>query len=115
MNIKKDLLLLIKSSQFGEGEPDLGEKLLKSFLSMFIENDQLPARAIFMNSGVYLTTQDSPVQDILQIFQDSGTEILSCATCLSYYQREDKLIFGKPTNMKDTVKSLLGFGEVITV
>jgi len=115
MNIEKDLLLMIKSSAVGDSEPDLGEKLMKSMLSMYLESDRLPAKIIFMNSGIYLTTKNSPVKDILKQFEETGVELLSCGTCLDYYDRKDKLIFGSVTNMKDSVRAILDFKKVVTI
>ena len=109
------LLVLIKSSVFGEGEPDLGEKLISSFMQMFLDSGTIPDRMVFMNSGIYLTTEGSPLLDIIKQFADKGTEILSCGTCLAYYEREDRLVVGQPTNMKETVRALLTYDRVITI
>jgi selenium metabolism protein YedF len=113
MGVDKELLLLLKSSMLGEGEPDLGEKLLHSFLSQLLEEDTVPARIICMNSGVFLTTEGSPVLELLESLAARGSEILSCATCLEYYGRKDRLKVGQPTNMRDTVRSLLTYRRVL--
>ena len=44
---------------------------------------------IFLNSGVFLTTQGSPVADKLRKLEERGTEISSCITCLTYFDRMD--------------------------
>ncbi len=115
MTINKDLLVMLKSNGLGEGEPDLSEKLLKGFLNMLLESGQTPAQIIFMNSAIFLTTEGSPVADILKKYEQAGTEIFSCLTCLEYYGRKDKLIVGNPTNMKETVNALLSFSRVISL
>lgn len=114
MNLNSNLLLLLKSSSLGDGEPDLGEKLMKSFLEMLLESGSIPSKIICMNSGVFLTTNDSPVSNLMNKFAEAGSEILSCGTCLDYYGRKEKLIIGNPTNMKDTVKALLSFKRIIS-
>jgi len=113
MTLKKDLLLVIDSSGLGDGEPDLGEKLMKAFLKVLLESGDLPARIICMNSGIFLTTEGSPVLDILRRYEEQGSEILSCGTCLDYYGRKDKLQVGRATNMKETVEALLHFRKVL--
>jgi selenium metabolism protein YedF len=113
MSLNQDLLLVIDSSGLGDGEPDLGERLMKAFLNVLLESGDLPARIIFMNSGVFLTTECSQVLDTLKRYEEQGTRILSCGTCLDYYGRKENLRIGKPTNMKDTVASLLRFGKVL--
>jgi selenium metabolism protein YedF len=112
---KKKLLLLVKSSGLGEGEVDLGEKLIKSFFSVLLEQQEPPERMIFVNSGIFLTTAGSPLGDILTKFVEQGTEIFSCGTCLKYYGRQERLIVGKVGDMKETVSSLLEFEKVITL
>jgi len=114
MGVNTELLLLVKSSELGEGEPDLGEKLMKSFLEMILESGNLPAKVIFFNSGIFLTTTGSQVTNILSEYEKHGSEILSCGTCLDYYDRKNKLIIGKPTNMKDTVQAILSFKKILT-
>ena len=113
MAVNQDLLLVLKSAGLGEGEPDLSEKLLKNFLSMLMESGQVPARLICMNTAIFLTTEGSPVREILKNLEAQGTEVLSCGTCLDYYERQDKLVVGRPTNMKETVKALLAFPKVL--
>ena len=113
MAIGKDLLLVLDSSGFGDGEPDLGEKLIKAFLTVLLESGDLPARIICMNSGIYLTIRDSPVIEVMKGFAEQGSEILSCGTCLEYYGKKDDLAVGQPTTMKDTVKALLEFKRVL--
>ena len=115
MPINVDLLLVLKSSTFGEGEIDLGETLMEKFLNTLLESGNLPARIICMNSAIFLTTAGSHFNDILSKFELEGTTILSCSTCLEYYNRADKLRVGKATTMKETVGSMLSFGRVISL
>jgi len=107
MAIDNKLAVILRSNGIGEGEPDLGAKLLNGFLDTLFASGRLPRRMIFLNSGIFLTTDGSPVADISRRYEDEGTEILSCSTCLQYYGRADKLILGEPTTMKETVETYL--------
>ena len=113
MAVDRSLMLLIKSSMLGEGEPDLGEKLLSAFLAQLLESGSVPARIVCMNTGIFLTTEGSSMRDLMSRFDAQGSEILSCGTCLEYYKRSDRLVVGKPTNMRDTVQALLEFPTVL--
>lgn len=113
MKTNEKFLLIIKSSGIGDGEPNLAETLMKLFLKMILESGNLPSRIICMNSGIFLTTEGSPVADILSGFHKKGTEILSCGTCLEYYRRTDKLVIGQATNMRDTVDAMLSFEKTV--
>ena len=44
-----------------------------------------------------------------------GVEILSCGTCLDYFQLKDELVVGKITNMYDAVESLTTASKCITI
>jgi hypothetical protein len=87
---------------------------MRAFLSSLLASDTIPSRIICLNSGIYLTTEGSPVQDILTEFLQAGVAILSCGTCLDYYGRTEKLIIGQPTNMNETVAAMLQFPRVLT-
>jgi selenium metabolism protein YedF len=113
MPVDSSMLLLIQSSILGDGEPDLGEKLLRAFLTQLLEAGSVPAQIICMNSGIFLTTEASPVEDLMKRFESCGSEILSCGTCLEYYKRADRLVVGKPTDMRDTVRALLTFKKIL--
>lgn len=114
MPVDSDLLLILKSNVLGDGEPDLGEKLLKAWLEQLLESETVPAKIACLNSGIFLTTAGSPVEDILKQFENKGSKIYSCGTCLSYYGRTDKLVIGESTNMKDTVNSMLTFKKILS-
>lgn len=113
--VDRGLLFVISSSGIGEGEPDLGEKLMGSFLAMLVQAERLPKKMIFMNSGVFLTTEGSPHLATLNRFVEAGTTIASCGTCLDYYGRREKLMIGTAGDMKDTVQALLEFPKVRTI
>jgi peroxiredoxin family protein len=61
---------------------------------------------LFLNGGVKLTTDGSPVIESLKILMDSGTEIMSCGTCLDFYGLKDKLAIGTVTNMYTIVEKM---------
>ncbi|UCE66125.1 MAG: sulfurtransferase-like selenium metabolism protein YedF [Candidatus Zixiibacteriota bacterium] len=113
MKVNDDLLILLKSSGVGDVEPDLAAKLMNSFLNELLKTGSLPAKIICMGTGIFLTTDGSPVHEILDKFTQNGTEILSCGTCLEYYERTDKLVIGNATNMEQTVKDMLSYGKIL--
>jgi selenium metabolism protein YedF len=115
MNIDKDFLLVITSTEIGAGVTDLGAKLTDLFFKVFSESEVRPHRIIFLNSGIFLTTEGSPIEDKLKALEEGGTEIVSCITCLNYFNRMDKLIVGRPGDMKDTVDAVNRYMKVVTV
>ncbi|MFO7774067.1 MAG: sulfurtransferase TusA family protein [Dehalococcoidia bacterium] len=67
------------------------------------------------NDGVRLTTEGSEVLDSLKLLEEAGVQILSCGTCLEYYELKGKLEVGSVTNMYDTVESLLSATKVVKI
>ena len=67
----------------------------------------IPAKLIFINSGVRLTTEGSEVLESLKTISEKGVEILSCGTCLDFYGLKEKLKVGVISNMYDIAQSLL--------
>ena len=92
MALNKDFLLVIESSGLGDGEPDLGERLMKAFLKVLLESEEWPARIICMNSGVFLTTEGSPVLDVLKQCEETTKNYEGSEETLKHIlQVEEKL------------------------
>ncbi len=97
-DIFKDVTIAIGSNKMGDGE-ELGKILIKSFIYTVKETTPWPATIVLFNSGVYLTCEGSEVLDDLKAMADEGVEIISCGTCLDYYNIKDKLKVGEIGNM----------------
>jgi hypothetical protein len=113
--IDEDLVVLFKGAELAAGEPDLGAKLTELFFKVLAEGDVLPARILFLGAGVFLTTEGTPVLERLQALVEKGVDLVSCLTCLNYYDRTDRLVVGRPGDMKGTVDALLAHRKVITI
>ncbi len=107
--------ILIKSDLFGEGDEELGRVLMKGFLYTLNELETSLSSLIFMNKGIFLTLEDSPVIEHIQTLEKKGIEVLSCGTCLDYYQKTDKLAAGRITNMYSALETLAGADRTITI
>jgi len=108
-------LVFITTDRLGTGDQQLGEILMKAFLNTLWDAELKPAKILFLNDAVKLTTEGSEVLDSLKLLEEAGVEIFSCGTCLEYYQLKDKLKVGLITNMYDTVDSVLSAGKVIKI
>lgn len=103
----------ITSSVLGVGDEQLGRVLMRAFVKTLKELDPLPERLIFVNSGVRLTTSGSELIADLRELESCGVRILSCGTCLDYYQLKDSLEVGTVTNMYEIVTSLAASDRVL--
>ena len=98
--------VLIKSCFLGVGDEALGNTLMKAFIFTLTQSKPLPKKVMFLNSGVKLTTENEETVKNLQVLENEGTEIVSCGTCLDFYNLKDKLKVGSVGNMYDIVDSL---------
>ena len=107
-------VIVFLSDSMGE-DKKLGAILLRAFISTLKEATKKPKKLLFINRGVFLTTEGSPVLDTLKELENMGVEIFSCGTCLDYFGLKDKIAVGKITNMYDTVEDLLGADSVVRI
>jgi selenium metabolism protein YedF len=91
----------IQRNRLGDGDEELGKILIKALINTIVELDQLPKSILFLNSGIILALNDSPVLTALQNLEQQGTEILVCGTCLDFYHKKEQLGVGKISNMYD--------------
>lgn len=115
MTDRAQAVVLVGSDRLGEGEEELGRILMRAFVKNLAAAAELPAQAIFVNAGVRLTTEGSPLLADLRALEARGVEVVSCGTCLDYYHLKDKLAVGRPTTMAETVAALLGAASVVRV
>lgn len=108
-----DRILLITSDRLGDGPEELGRLLMKNFIHTLLETDGMPARILFLNTGVFLTCEGSDVQEALVKLHGMGVEIFSCGVCLDYFKLKDKPRVGATTNMLAIAENLLTADQVI--
>lgn len=107
--------ILIKTSFLGIGDDSLGSTLMKGFIFTLTQSKPLPKKVMFLNSGVKLTTENEETVKNLQILEKEGTELVSCGTCLDFYNLKDKLKVGSVGNMYDIVDSLNQSSNKLTI
>ena len=105
--------LYLNSDQMGDGDPILGKKLMKSFLSELAKSDVAIDVIGCVNSAINLTTEGSDVLDSLDALLKKGARIASCGTCLDYHQMREKLSIGEIGTMDMTVAIMAQADKVI--
>lgn len=98
-NRKSNTVVVLSSDKMGQGDDELGKILMKGFIFALTELDELPNTVLLYNSGVKLSTEGSNSINDLKTLEAQGVEILSCGTCLNYYELSEKLQVGEVTNM----------------
>lgn len=113
--VSADIVILIKSDLFGEGDPELGKVLMKGFLYTLNELEADLKTLIFMNKAIFLTIEGSPVLEHIQALEKKGVQVLSCGTCLDFYQKTENLAVGNITNMYTAVETMAEATKTITI
>ncbi|PIE72768.1 MAG: sulfurtransferase-like selenium metabolism protein YedF [Deltaproteobacteria bacterium] len=109
------VMVLISSDTMGAGDNQLGKKLMASYLKTLREMGPELWHLVFVNSGVRLTTKNSPVLATLQACEQDGVIVLACGTCLEHFQLLADKRVGATTNMLDIVTAMQLADKVITI
>ena len=110
---KSNTVVVLSSNQMGNGSEELGQILMKGFIFALTELDELPSTVLLYNSGVKLSTEGSNSIEDLKTLHAQGVEILSCGTCLNYYDLTEKLQVGDVTNMYFILEKMAQADKII--
>ena len=111
---EENLVVVISSDRMGSGNDALGKVLIKGFIFAVTQLEHLPKTILFYNGGATLTAEGSDSLEDLKHLEEEGVEILTCGTCLNYYNLTDKLQVGSVTNMYTIVEKMAGADKIIT-
>ncbi len=106
--------LYLSTDKMGEGDPELGHKLLQVFLEKLAASD-VPVDVVgCVNNGIFLTTTpDSPALKSLRKLEARGARIATCGTCLDHHDRGKLLQIGEVGSMDDTVQLMATADRII--
>jgi len=99
----------------GQGDDELGGKLMFNFLGTLPELGKSLWRIVLVNGGVRLACEGHPCLEKLEALAAAGVSILVCGTCLGFFGLMEKKKVGDTTNMLDVVSSLQVAAKVIQV
>lgn len=109
------IAVVITGDSIGSGDQELGRKLMISYLKTIKEMGDELWHLIFVNKGVTLTVDTSPVLQDLKEYEDSGVIVLACGTCLEHFGLTARKQVGGTTNMLDIVTATQLADKVITI
>lgn len=105
---KKGLVAVLSSDQMGGGNEELGRILMKGFVYALTQLEELPETVLLYNGGARLSVEGSQSLEDLKSLEAQGVEILTCGTCLNYYELTDQLRTGTVTNMYEIAEKMAG-------
>ncbi|HHX29935.1 MAG TPA: sulfurtransferase-like selenium metabolism protein YedF [Clostridiaceae bacterium] len=111
---KDSFVIVISSDEMGQGSHELGKILMKSFIGALTEHERRPDYILFVNAGVRLTTEGSNALEDLLDLESTGTRLLSCGTCLNYFELGQPLA-GEISNMASILAVMAGAEKLINI
>jgi selenium metabolism protein YedF len=110
---KGNYVVAITSDKMGDGDEELGHLLISNFIKALKDLDKLPQHMVFYNKGVTLAIKDSPVIEHIKDLSKMGVDIHLCATCVSHYKLENRIVVGTLSNMYSIAEIMASSGNVI--
>jgi hypothetical protein len=103
-------VVLLRSDRMGEGDRELGLRILGTFLRKSATLRDLSSIVLY-NSAVHLVAAGSPVLAELTLLHEAGVELLPCGTCLQHYGLEPAV--GAVSDMDSILRELAAAQKVI--
>jgi intracellular sulfur oxidation DsrE/DsrF family protein len=97
--MSRQKVILLTTDSMGNGERELGEQLLETFLTLLKQRQELPKAVFCLNRGVMALTEESFASVHLKELASRGVQILACKTCVEYYGIADRLYAGEISSM----------------
>ena len=110
---KPKTVVVLSSDKMGGGSDELGGALMKAFVFALSQQETLPDTILCYNGGVKLSCEGSESLEDLKGMAERGVEILSCGTCLNFYDLKEKLAVGEVTNMYVIVEKMSGADRIV--
>jgi selenium metabolism protein YedF len=110
---RKITVVAVTSDKMGDGDDELGAKLMVSFFRTLVMLEPAPDAVVFYNAGVKLATDDSPVLDYIRELAEKGVSIYLCTTCINHFGLKDRLPVGSFSDMYQILNVLKDADHII--
>lgn len=107
-------LYYTRSDSLGVDEV-IGSRLAQAFWNSFHERLEGTATFVFVNRGIFLALDDSPVLEGLKRLAERGCPIYACATCMDYYGARERLAVGEPGSIPILQRLMCEAAKVVTL
>lgn len=101
-------VILVGSDFLGRGDQRLGSALAREFFRALARREGTPpAAVVFLNAGVRLLVDGSPILAQLEELDSQGVAIVACRSSVQHFDLEDKIEVGDSMPMTELVDLLL--------
>jgi len=112
-NRKRTTVVAVTSDKMGNGDDELGTKLMISFFRTLVMLEPAPSAVVFYNAGVKLATDDSPVLEHIRELLEKGVSVYLCTTCINHFGIRDRLPVGSFSDMYQILNVLKDADHII--
>ncbi len=111
----ENTLLLVAREGMGDAPPELQTVLVINFFRTLLKENQIPGSIFFYADGVKLNLKGSVIEDQLIELEKKGVSIITCTTCLNFFDVLAELASGIKGGMPDLVRLIGSSAKVITL
>ena len=111
----KNSLLIVSRDGMGDAPHELQTVLIMNFFRTLLKENQIPGTIFFYADGVKLNTHGSVIEDLLTDLESKGTSIITCTTCLNFYNILPELASGIKGGMSDLIRLIDSSEKIITI
>ena len=108
-------LLLVTQDGMGSAPTELQTVLVINFFRTLLKENRIPGSIFFYADGVKLNLKGSVIEDLLIELENKGSAIITCTTCLNFFDSLSELASGKKGGMPDLVSLISSSQKVITL
>jgi selenium metabolism protein YedF len=109
----QEYVVVLKSTRMGEGDPELGEVLMETFLDHLKMQERLPTHVLLYNSGAKLAMKGKSTCQSLSELEELGCRIVICGTCVDHYGLQYDIGVGMISNMVSLTEIMASTGHVV--
>lgn len=108
-----ETVVVLSSDVMGNGNDELGHALMKGFVFALTQMEKAPDTVLLYNGGARLSSEVPETIEDLKKLEQAGTKVMTCGTCLNFYELTDKLAVGEVTNMYVICEKQMNAAKVI--
>lgn len=112
---KRNMVVTIGRNRMGAGSDELGQILLKSYVSTLKNLENTPSQILLFNAGVQLAIEGTNTVEDLKALEDAGCNIQICGTCLNYFELTEKVAVGRVSNMQNISEAMAAADHLVNL
>lgn len=112
---ERKMVVAIGRNRMGAGSDELGQILLKSYLSTLTNFENAPSHVLLFNAGVHLAVEGANTVEDLKALEAAGCDIQICGTCVNYFELSEKIAVGRVSNMQNISEAMAAAEHLVNL